>query len=296
MANPEHLKIFYDGRERWNEWRRKVNSTPDLTKHDFSRGYLNLFDLSRTLLSGTNFEACHFNGTLLIEADLRGANLKGASLSGADFTRAIFGYTTLTDVILTGVKGLGSTKHVTFSSIDQATLKITANMLASQQRDDQEANEIELFLRSAGVLDDLLGLFRTWAGRDKRYVSCFISYSHKDKAFAERVCSELSARGVTCWLDSKDMLPGEHLYDTVDHAIRQSDKILLCCSRKSLTSWWVDSELDRVMEKEQRLQAAGSNKHCVLIPLDLDGYLFSEEWRSGKAVTVRTRLAADFIG
>lgn len=295
MANPEHLKIFYDGPERWNEWRRKRKITPDLTKHDFSRAYLNPFDLSEALLCSANLEACHLNGTLLIEADLRSANLKGASLEGADFTRAIFGGTTLADVILTGVKGLRSTRHMAFSSIDTASLEITANML-KQAGDDQETADVELFLRSTGVPDDILGLFRAWAGRNEQYASCFISYSHKDKTFAEQLWDQLSVRGVTCWLDSKDMFPGEHLYDTIDHAIRQADKILFCCSRNSLTSWWVDSELDRVMEKEQKLQAAGSNAHYVLIPLDLDGYLFSEEWRSGKAVTVRTRLAGDFVG
>ena len=106
MANPKHLKILHNGVDRWNEWRRKTRTIPDLTAHDFSRGYLNLFDLSGAFLCGANLQFCHLNGTLLIEADLRSANLKGASLYGADFTGAIFGYTDLTDVSLTGVKGL----------------------------------------------------------------------------------------------------------------------------------------------------------------------------------------------
>jgi hypothetical protein len=40
------------------------------------------------------------------------------------------------------------------------------------------------------------------------------------------------------------MLPGDDIYEQVDHAIRLWDKILLCCSRKSLTSWWMDNEID----------------------------------------------------
>ena len=295
MANPEHVKIFYSGPDAWNEWRRgEMPVTPDLTRHDFSRMCLNLFDLSGALLSGANLEACHLNGTRLIEADLRGANLKGASLEEADFTRATFGYTTLADVSLVGVKGLGSVRHVTFSPVDTATLHLTATFLKSGAS-DQQAAEIELFLRSAGVPNDLLGLFRSWAGRDDRYVSCFISYSHSDKPFAERLWDALAARGVTCWLDSKDMFPGDHLHDTVDQAFRQLDKVLLCCSQRSLTSWWVDSELDRALEKERELSAGGVMRR-LLIPLDLDGYLFNPEWKGGKAALLRSRKANDFVG
>ena len=85
-----------------------------------------------------------------------------------------------------------------------------------------------------------------------------------------------------------------------NHEIRQAletqDKVLLCCSKDSLTSWWVDNEIATAFTKEQKLMKDRGKKVLSLIPLNLDGYMFSEDWRSGKSQQVKARLAADFSG
>jgi hypothetical protein len=127
------------------------------------------------------------------------------------------------------------------------------------------------------------------------FYSVFISYSHADKAFARKLHDTLQGKGVRCWLDEHQLLPGDDIYKEVDRGIRLWDKMLLCCSENSLKSWWVDNEIGTAFDKEQQLMKDREGaKVQVLVPLNLDGHLFSDKWESGYQTQVRRRLAADF--
>ena len=128
------------------------------------------------------------------------------------------------------------------------------------------------------------------------YYSCFISYSHSDKSVARRLHDALQGRGIRCWLDEHQILPGDDLFDVVDRGIKMWDKVILLCSKASLTSWWVDNELEAAFNKEQQLMEKREKKVTALIPLDLDGYLFNDECRNSKAKQIKSRFVGDFTG
>ena len=119
--------------------------------------------------------------------------------------------------------------------------------------------------------------------------SAFVSYSRADSSFARRLYDQLQGRGHRCWLDEVDLRIGDKVLPGILDAIRHHDRVILCCSEASLTSKWVQTELEETLETEKQ------SGQAILLPLDLDGYLFSG-WKGPLAVDVRERNAADFTG
>jgi hypothetical protein len=192
------------------------------------------------------------------------------------------GYTTLADSNLSGAKGLDICVHRGPSFIDFQTLARSGPLPIP-------------FLRGCGLPDVFIEYLPSLLNSGIEFYSCFISYSHADKAFARRLHDALQGHGIRCWLDEKQLRGGDDILDHVDRGIRLWDKVLLCCSKNSLTSGWVEAEIDKALEKEQTLRKQRQEKVLALIPLDLDGYLFGG-WESGRASVVRQRLAVDFQG
>jgi uncharacterized protein YjbI with pentapeptide repeats len=257
----------------------------DLSGADLSGADLNAASLARTDLEGANLRRAnlryadlswaYLGRATLCEAVLVQATLVNANLTGTALNGAVMGYTSFGDTNLANAQGLEYCDHEMASYLDFHTLAMSGPLPVS-------------FLRGCGLSDQFIEYLPSLLNQPIQFCSCFISYSHADKSFARRLHDALQGRGIRCWLDEHQLLPGDNIYDQIDRGIRLWDKVLLCCSQASLSSWWVDNEITIAFAKERE------SKVPSLIPLNLDGHLF--DWKGGKAEQLKQRLAADFTG
>ena len=278
-------------------------SGADLSGADLRHANLSGADLSNTNLSGASLISANLHASNLTQAVLGVANLSEADLSWANFSRALLLYTNLTSTNLVqtsftdahlkrtifaltslrNAKGLESCNHDDRTIIDSYTLMASGPLP-------------EVFLRGCGLSDEFIAYLPSFWKRPFEFYSCFISYSHADKAFARRLHDSLQDHRIRCWLDEHQIKAGDKIHRAVDEGIRLWDKVLLCCSQDAMASWWVDQEVQKALMKEERLSKERGKEILALIPLNLDDHIFKPDWTDWKQQHLITRMAPDFTG
>jgi uncharacterized protein YjbI with pentapeptide repeats len=218
----------------------------DLTEANLSRA-----KLAGARLSGAKLSRADIRQTDLSGADFRGADLNGPLVDAADMARAYVGGTIFADIDLRGIKGLESVHHRGPSSIASDTIYKSGGQIP------------EIFLRGCGVPDSFIAYARSLVGIAIDYYSCFISYSSKDDDFAQRLYADLQAKGVRCWFAPEDLKIGDKLRPRIDESIRLHDKLLLVLSETSVSSQWVEQEVETALAREREGKT-------VLFPVRLD--------------------------
>ena len=321
MGIKEHLEIIKQGFGAWNKWRKEnPKEKPDLSGANLYKADLSSANLDDTNLSNANLQfadlnmaylrkACLCDADLFMaflmtadftEADLTGAKLTqaecyktdfrkadlseadlvsavlwGTNLSEAKLSKAKVGETIFADIDLSVAKGLDTVKHTSPSTIGIDTIFRS------------KGNIPDIFLRGAGIPDNLIAYTASIVGKPNQFYSCFISYSNKDKGFADRLYADLQKKGVRCWFAPEDMKTGARIRQSIDKSIRLHDKLLLILSKHSIDSEWVEKEVETAFEEERK------RKNTVLFPLRLDRSVMNTD-QSWASDIRQTRHIGDF--
>jgi hypothetical protein len=285
MANQEHLQILQQGVKAWNQWREQNRDIiPNLSGANLSRAILGWVDrggadltrasLSAAMLSEVMLLAANLRNADLSNADLSKAFLSGANLSGADLSEAFLNATVFGNTSLSAVRGLETCVHAAPSIVDHRTLARSGPLPLA-------------FLRGCGLPDALIDYLPSLLNEPVQFYSCFISYASKDHAFAERLYADLQNKGVRCWFAPDDMKIGDRIRPQIDQTIRLYDKLLLVLSKDSVTSQWVEQEVETALALERQQGTT------VLFPVRIDDTVMTLE--TGWPALIRnTRNIGDF--
>jgi len=241
-------------------------------------------------LCGANLSKAKLNGAILTNTDLTGSILSGANLSFTNFSNAILSRVDFSNCILSNTifgltdlstcTGLDSVEVSEPCTIDFQTLQASPNLLKS-------------FLLKIGLPElyiDYLPDFFNLGGI--RLFSAFISHSWANKPFARKLYEALIAKGVNVFFDEKKIKPGDKMYERISTGINCYDKTILVCSKDSLSSKWVDHEIELVLKKEMALAEERGKLFSLLIPIAIDDYIYQPT--AEKYWEIRNRFIGDF--
>jgi hypothetical protein len=139
---------------------------------------------------------------------------------------------------------------------------------------DWEIEEVKLYnpeLSNEAINEILYTLYDLRASRALQISPLFISYSHTNRPFVDKLENHLNEKGIRFWRDVHDATAGR-LEKVVDRAMRLNPTVLLVLSEYSLSSDWVEHEVRTARELEKE------TGRDVLCPVALDNSWKESRW------------------
>lgn len=122
----------------------------------------------------------------------------------------------------------------------------------------------------------------------------FISYSTKNTAAAEQVCSALEAAEIRCWIAPRDVPAGANWGGVINRAIKECQVFLLLVSDVSNGSDQVLKEV--VIADREKKKLIPFFIEAVTLSDDLDYYLPSKQWLMGYPPPLEIHLSQLITG
>jgi len=110
----------------------------------------------------------------------------------------------------------------------------------------------------------------------------FISYSHADKTFVDRLAANLVKHSAHVWLDRWELNVGDSILNHVQKAIQDSDALLIVLSKASVASEWCKKELSAGLMREL------DEKRVLVLPVLVEDCEIP--------IFLREKMYADFTG
>ena len=79
----------------------------------------------------------------------------------------------------------------------------------------------------------------------------FVSYSRRNRTFAERLARDLSDAGLDVWVDFRQIHAGEMWEQEIYRGIERSDMVIVCLSPDAVRSEWVQREANTARELDK---------------------------------------------
>lgn len=92
----------------------------------------------------------------------------------------------------------------------------------------------------------------------------FISYSHADKSFVDKLAAHLVKHNAHVWVDSWELNVGDSILNKVQDAIQDSSALLVVLSKASVQSEWCKKELSAGLMREL------DEKRIIVLPVLLE--------------------------
>ena len=178
-------------------------------------------------LGGADLRNCRLTATNLEVANLAGADLRGAffirpRLTGVSLEDCLFETTLLADCDLSGVKGLGSTRHNGPSIVGSDSLARSKGLIP------------EDFLRQAGVAEPFIAAQCEIRRTGQTMPKILLVSSASDAALAASIRGDLRESGVLSWTlaaDDEEVLRADQ---AALERIIYYDLLVLVCSTQAL--------------------------------------------------------------
>ena len=307
-TSQKELEKIISEHEKWRKTKYKKGKRAVLSNFDLSHKNIIARDLSGAILTNSLLNKTNLRRTTLDGANLTNASFCGANLYRVNFNRAQVNNTDLTGakskctiytcIDLCGFKCIDKIEHQAPSSVGVDTLEITRSSFQkryrrSSHKQTEICEQIRMFLKQCGIEEDLLKVFwDTSQEHFAKYHTVFISYSSRDRAFADKLYYSLQESSVRCWYAPVDLRVGNIIDSEIFDAIRSCDKLIIICSKNSLKSPWVEREIKTALRKEELMKRDSDEQLNILIPVLLDKTVF--DWESLYREDILKRLYCDF--